>query len=487
LKLVATGAKDISLLGGTLVPRLPEMKTVDLAMIARGSALITSVEPVYHVRGQTVIPSGTVTVRFRFDGPPPDRLLFALTQDFDMKEVAKPKFAAGTVRFRPSGSDADVFSICNEISTRPYVKWAEPDLVYELPEIKRDGAARLSPPAAIQATGFSSLPSRMPNDPFFDVQWHLGNHRAGIYAPAAWSISLGSEDFIVAVLDNGVDLQHEDLRDKLVAGYDFVEDDDQPQPGAKDAHGTACAGLIGAAADNGLGMVGVAWNCKIMPVRISAELFVSNDRIAEGIAFSCRNGAKILSCSWSGGFPSNLLLDAIDQVTDAGCLVFAAAGNKREREPVHFVHFPAAHDRCVAVGAVRVDEQRCSYSCYGPSLDFVAPSGDEGFVAIYTTDHSGKNGDNPGETDEGWGDGNYTAFNGTSASTPIVAGVAALVWSAYPQLSAAQVRRILEETATKIDPENGQWRDGHSVFYGYGKINAYAAMQRAGEMASSSP
>lgn len=461
VKLALHPARYIAPLGGVIIPRLEGIKTPALDELAAAADEATSAQPVYRVGRQTVVPLKTITVRTKGNLPP--RLLFALTSDLNLKEIERPTFATGVVRYEVP-EDADVFEICNALSKKPLVQWAEPDLVVQLLECG----------------------GKIPNDEFFEKQWYLqpGENRIG--APEAWELSQGTDKITVAVLDDGIDMQHPDLKDKLLAGYDFFTDDEDPQPDEKDAHGTACAGIIGAITNNGQGTSGICWNARILPVRISGtDGFASYPNIAKAIEFSAEKGAKILSCSWGGQLPSNQLLDAIDAACDKGCLVICAAGNAR---PAVEVYWPAQHEKCIAVGATTRENKIWDYSCFGPSnsVDIVAPSGDVNLKGdIWTTDHSEANGYNPGqaasENDEP--SGNYTGhFGGTSASCPVVAGVAALVWSTYPKLTSEQVREILQTSAVKIDSDGGDWQGELSDKYGHGMVHALGALKLAAKV-----
>jgi len=461
LHFAKTPPLPIRLLGGVLAPRLPGVKDGDLSRLAALGEGIAACEPVYRVEEQLAVPTGTITVRLQ--RPLQPRLLFALAEELGLKEVARPRYAPNLIRFQPTAAGADPIALAEKLSQRNFVRWAEPDLVVQL----------------------LSCGPRIPNDPFFQQQWHLQPGESAIQAPEAWGESLGSDQITVAVLDDGVDLRHRDLAPKLVAGYDFFQNDSDPQPDPKDAHGTACAGLIGGLGDNGEGIAGIAWNAKIMPIRISGEEgFAANAAIGDAIHYAVQHGAKILSCSWGGKAPSNQIIDAIDTANDAGCLVFVAAGNAT---PALHTFYPARYEGCIAVGAIKRDNLLWDYSCYGPgrAVDLVAPSGACNLEGdIWSTDQSGDRGYNSGGGAAEEASGDYTAhFGGTSAATPIAAGVAALVWSSYPKLTALQVRQILEETASQVDPNGGEWINGRSVRYGCGKVNALAAIQKAKQVA----
>ena len=451
--------------GGVLVPRAPGLTGVQVRSVAaRLGANARSSEVVFKLNDRTVLLKGTLTVRFK--APPTDQVINAIKAQFEIEELERPKFASNVVRFQPKGPEADdPFTISDQLSQREEVRWAEADLVYELMQCG----------------------SMTPNDHFFDKQWYLKSGASGINAMEAWGVSVGTDAVTVAVLDDGVDLEHAELKPKLVAGFDYYESDDTPQPQASDSHGTACAGIIGAVTNNKTGTAGIAWNCKIMPLRIAGGDFASDDDIAKAFEFARANGAKVISCSWGGGPPSNKIVDAIDQASDAGCLIVAASGNAL---PAADVFFPASYERCMAVGAVRQSNKRWNYSCWGPGneVDLVAPSGNVNLQGdIWTTDQTGATGYNPGGTTPGEEDttGDTTArFGGTSAATPIVAGVAALIWSDRPSLTADQVRIALESTATKVDEVGGAYVDGRSKYYGTGKVDALAALQKARSLAT---
>ncbi|HTU22623.1 MAG TPA: S8 family serine peptidase [Gemmataceae bacterium] len=436
---------------GVLVPRLKGMDNADVDRLASAAGdELRSSERVYRFKGKTIIAQGTLSIRFKREIPR------SFIEDLKLQELNRPEYARHVVRVQPPEKGVDLFALAERLRQRDDVLWAEPDLVFQ---VQRFGSERL------------------PNDTYLKNQWHLQS----IHAPEAWALSVGSDKITVAVLDDGVDLKHMDLKDKLVKGYDFVEHDEDPQPDPEDAHGTCCAGLIASATDNSTGTAGVAWHAKIMPLRIvGPKNWAGADAVAQAFLFAKEHGAKVLSNSWGLNLPINQIADAIDTVTEAGCLVFCSAGNAI---PAKEVSFPANYESCLAVGAIGHDDRRLDYSCFGPGhqVFLVAPSGKCNLVGdIWTTDHSGKDGYNPGDANRGDAEGDYIkGFGGTSAACPIVAGVAALVWSAYPNLSAAQVRQILLDTADKVDAENGKWKDGRSKQYGYGKVNALAAMRKA--------
>ena len=366
-----------------------------------------------------------------------------------------------------------------------------------------------------------------PANPYYGNQWGFnntgqygGNAGCDIKAPEAWNITKGSSNIKVAVVDEGVDLNHPDLYSNLLAGYDATDayygGADGSMTGGNH-HGTACAGII-AAADNDIGVVGVAPACKIIPVRIAYTYYgmvgfmfqwiTYDDWVADGIRYAWHDaGADVISNSWSWtSFSSTISAEIQNALTlgrnGKGSVVVFASGNKNSE-----VSYPAnSNPNILAVGAISpcCERKRSSHlasqinddritpdpqgvSCdgetgwgsnYGTTLDIVAPG-----VFIPTTDISGPNGTNQGGGD--FSDVDYTQyFNGTSSACPHVAGVAALVLSVNPKFTAVQVNNIIESTAQKVGSYtyqstagrlNGSWNNE----MGYGLVDAYAAVSLA--------
>ena len=326
-------------------------------------------------------------------------------------------------------------------------------------------------------------------------EWHLRNPR-GLDVAKAWKKTIGDPRIVVAVLDDGVDVEHPNLADNIWKnsdtssrdriGRDFFVPADNPEhfnPRPKrfafpfhlmagnDIHGTPCAGLIAATGKNG-GSVGVAPRCRILPVKIfHADDLTPSEGVANAIRYAAVH-ADILSCSWTGGTNPDIEL----ALEDAGLLgrkgrgaaVFCAAGNDN-RSPVGF---PARDPNAIAVGAVTDQGKRAAYSSFGPQIAFAAPTSG-GTRAVFTTDVSLENrGFNPGKEEQGGEDGLHTnSFGGTSAATALAAGVAALVLSVNPDLSRSELRDLLERTADRI----GFDRDA----LGAGRINAAKAVAEA--------
>ena len=317
----------------------------------------------------------------------------------------------------------------------------------------------------------------------------------------AWETTLGKPEVVVAVLDDGVDVDHPNLKANIwknpdptakdQIGRDFFLPDDDPdhfnprpkkfqfpfdQMRGNDIHGTCCAGLVAAMGLNG-GSVGVSPGCRILPVKIfHADDLAPDERVADAIRYAATH-ADILSCSWSGGASTDIQL-ALSDIGQArqgrGASVFCAAGNDFGSS----VGFPARDPNAIAVGASTDQAQRASYSNVGPELSIVAPSSG-GVNGIFTTDVSTPNrGFNLGSAAQGGEDGLHTnSFGGTSAATPLAAGVGALVLSAHPALSRQDLKSLLERTAKKIG--GGYDANGHSDEFGFGRVDAGKAVEEA--------
>ena len=286
-----------------------------------------------------------------------------------------------------------------------------------------------------------------PNDP------HLLNgnawHHAKIQAPAAWDTTTGSSNVIVAVLDSGVNAAHPDLAARLVPGYDFVWGDADP---ADDfGHGTAVAGVVAAAGNNGIGVAGVAFNARVMPVKVmNSSGFAAYSAIAQGIHFAVDRGARVINISIAGTSASAALQDAINYASSSNVIVVAAAGNNGNSISL----YPAACSNVVAVSATTANDTLANFSNFGSHLTLSAPG-----QGIWTTTRDLTT--------------SYAAWNGTSFASPVVAGVAALMMSAKPSLSGAQVISILTQTADDLGAA------GFDATFGHGRVNAARAVSAA--------
>jgi subtilisin family serine protease len=289
-----------------------------------------------------------------------------------------------------------------------------------------------------------------PNDPQYQAgqQWGVTQ----IKSEQAWDITTGNSDMIVGVLDTGAALNHPDLEGKFVDGFDFVNND--PVPYDDEGHGTQTAGIIGAQTNNGEGVAGMSWGAKLMPIKVcSNDGQCTEEAIASGLHWATDHGARIINLSLGGDEDTEIMRDATKYAVDRNVVVVASAGNEADGK----ARYPAAYDGVVSVGATGRSDTFTGFSSYGDYVDVSAPG-----VGILST---------------GWEDGEltYSYANGTSFSGPFVAGVAALVWSSNPALSAEQVGFVIMDSSDDLgDP-------GPDVHYGNGRLNAFRAVTMAKE------
>jgi subtilisin family serine protease len=341
-----------------------------------------------------------------------------------------------------------------------------------------------------------------PNDPLFANQWHLNNTGQGggvagadVKAPAAWNVTQGSSSISVAVADTGIDYTHEDFNatvgglPKVHDPRDVVHADNDPSPQIGDAdrsHGTAASGVATAAGNNAKGVSGIAPGCRFIPIQLYAEsTFTPNATEADAFMWAADHGGDVMSNSWGPDNPYTALPDAtrtaIDYATTngrggKGMVIFFAAGNSAANIDQLQNNVPydsySSYSGVVAVSATTNSDRRSSYSNYGASISIGAPS-NGGTLSITTTDVTGS---------AGYSSGNYTSsFGGTSSACPLAAGVGALVLSVNPNLTWRQVKSVLEQSADKIVDPNypGYDANGHSDYFGYGRVNAQRAVALA--------
>lgn len=357
-------------------------------------------------------------------------------------------------KFRVNDPGEDVpLLLANELTNESIVNYAEPN--------------------AIQAATFHQLPQ---NEPRFGNQWTLqntgqngGTVGADVNALGAWAITTGSPNIAIVVHDDGVDIKHPDLIANMRPGRDF-DNNDNDASNPNGPHGTPCAGII-AAAVNRNGVVGIAPNCQIVPLRAAGSH--TWQTWANTFDWAAQRG-RIISCSWSIT-PNNTLSAAIRRAVNNGVTVFCATGNSG----ASIIEYPARMSETIAVGASTNRDVRSFYSQFGNGIDVVAPS-NGGTLAVETTDNRAANGYNsaPSPAGDYCNANDGTGFGGTSAATPLAAGIAGLMLSVNPSLTPADIRRILRETADKIDSGNaGYDTNGWSNQYGFGRVNAAAAVQ----------
>jgi thermitase len=286
-------------------------------------------------------------------------------------------------------------------------------------------------------------PGGTPNDPNYSSEWHL----ARIQAPGAWSLSTGLTSTIIAVVDSGVDSTHPDLQGKIVPGWSFISKNSDTHDVL--GHGTAVAGTAAAATNNSLGVAGVAWNCKIMPlVVLNSSNYATYYDIASAITYAANHKVRIINVSIAGTSASSTLQNAVNYAWNLGSVVFAAAANNSSSSP----RYPAACVHAIGVTATNKDDTFCSFSNYGSWIFLSAPGN-----SILTTSRGG----------------GYQYWWGTSLATPVAAGVAALVLSRNPRLTATGLRTLLQHTSNDLGT------GGFDTRFGWGRVNAYRAVSAA--------
>ncbi|MDB9549798.1 S8 family serine peptidase, partial [Dolichospermum circinale] len=325
-----------------------------------------------------------------------------------------------------------------------------------------------------------------PNDPGFPQQWGLHNTAdTDIDAPEAWDIQTGNPNLVIGVIDTGVDYNHQDLVGNIwtnpgeiandgidndgngyiddIRGWDFAYNDNNPSD--VDGHGTHVSGTIAGKGNNGVGVTGVAWNAKIMPLKFLDDTGSgSTSNAIKAINYATAKGVKITNNSWGGGGYSQALYDAINAAGQQGALFIAAAGNESNNNDTN-PSYPASYNlaNIISVASTTNTGSLSSFSNYGlTSVDLGAPGSD-----IYST--------TPNNT--------YSTYSGTSMATPHVAGAAALVWSQNPTWTAQQVKNTLMNTGDSIAALAGKTVSGKRL----NVFNALAAANLPSVTVSVSP
>jgi len=315
-----------------------------------------------------------------------------------------------------------------------------------------------------QMTEVMGSDGAFPNDPTYQ---NAGQYSLDmINVQEAWRYTHGDPKVTVALIDTGIDFTHPELADHIhpdahdILGQGTAQDEH--------GHGTLAAGIIGAAINNKLGSAGIASNVQILPIKVSPgstrQGSAMDEQLAPAYGFQDaisyaaspdRNGTRVVNINFATSIDDAAERVAIAQATQSGVLIVAATGNTSQNRTL----FPAAYDCVLGVGAVDRNAQRASFSTYGLGVDVVAPG-----VAIYGPDLMGE---------KGYNQGDYTTASGTSFASPHASGVAALLFSARPDLSAWDVREIMMRSAQDLGPI------GFDLEYGYGLLDAGAAMELA--------
>jgi subtilisin family serine protease len=297
--------------------------------------------------------------------------------------------------------------------------------------------------------------SATPNDPLYSLQWNLSK----VSAPAGWDITKGLASVNVAVIDGGFALNHEDLIGKfdIANAYDYVHNDSSPNTGQDNpsgagvSHATIVSGLVGATTDNSKGVAGIGWNIGIIPIQALDDDGVGDTgSVASGIYRAVSGGAKVINMSLGSPSDDPVLKTAVDYAINNGVTVVAAAAN----DGCNCIEYPANYPAVIAVGATDANDVRASFSNYGSNLDLVAP----GSGTLRSTSYSAANPTSLYTT---------TAY-GTSFSSPMVAGAAALIKSAKVNSSPNEISNFLARGTDKVVSMSNQ---NFTQYYGYGRLN----------------
>ena len=370
---------------------------------------------------------------------------------------------------------------------------AKQETIWAIKALDRQAGVTLAEP------NYWRQPLAVPNDTLYAEQWHYPQ----IQLPDAWDVTTGSADVTVAVIDTGILSRHPDFSGQLVRGADLISDsenagdddgvDTDPEDvgdqgmgdGSSTFHGTHVAGTVAAATNNDTGVAGVAWNSRIMPVRVLGRFGGSTFDLIQSIRFAAglsnatgtlpAQAADVINMSLGGGAFSQSEADAVAAARDAGAIVIAAAGNSGTNR----LQYPASYEGVVSVSATNQRNALTGYSNNGSMIDVAAPGGDMGEDANSDGFPDGVlsaiGSDRDGAVTYG-----YRRYEGTSMAAPHVAGVAALMKSVYDDLTPAQFDQVLSDG--RITDDLGE--EGRDDNFGYGLINANKAVITAQQLAN---
>ena len=283
-----------------------------------------------------------------------------------------------------------------------------------------------------------------PNDTYYGNQWALNNTDW----EQAWTDFSAAPftETIIAILDTGVSKNHTDLNDKLIPGWNFIDNNDNTDDVY--GHGTHVAGIAGAETNNSTGIAGIAFpnNTQIMPVKVLNDYGSSvSTSVADGIYYAANNGAQVINLSLGGKYPSQAMEDAVNYAWEQGVLIAAAAGNDGSRT----FSYPASYPNVMSVAATDSADKRARFSNFNNEIDISAPG-----VNVLSTYLNN------------W----YGYGSGTSMSCPHIAGLAGLLFAQNNSRSNADIRAIIEQTADDLGAA------GWDRYYGWGRINVYKAL-----------
>ena len=466
----------------------PDRILADSAWSALGSLGI-SVVPRNRARSRTVVGLPVMFSGGTAVGVLPSQIVFRTRAKPQLSDgfppTTKRALFGDHVYLATLDSPMKALEVANELYRRPDVIYAHPDFIF--PKNLRSGS-----------------------EPYFSGQWHLkntgqtgGKTGADIAVTQAWKITKGSRDVLVAVFDGGFDVEHEDLESTWatnpheipgdgidndengyvddVLGWNFWANNADVTYGPFASHGTSVAGLV-AAPLNHKGVAGVCPNCRVLPLVFSGR----NSRDAAAFHYAMQRGAHVITNSW--GYPigtpnTDVIVEAIDAASDGGrdglgAFILFAMNNIYQDD----CRFPypdiSSLNSVIAVSGSSDQDRKVSYTAFGPCMEILGPTYEYHRAGIATTDVTGSGGYNDGDTSDEFSNLDYTkGFSGTSAATPIVAGVIGLMLSLDLEIAKDDLLSWLFTNADKIEPDEAEYDTaGFSDSHGYGRVNAHAAL-----------
>jgi len=390
-----------------------------------------------------------ILIDFREDIPANvlEQDLQAIAQQYHVAPKLDNKFAAKDHVYIVSG-DRQRLEKLQKSKLKSATEFIEPNYIYrDFPETKPTKLADSWQPK----NGETITPTLVgPNDEFYSKQWNM--HKIGV--EGAWNFTKG-HGVTVAVIDSGITKVKDLNETKFVPGYDFVNDKEEAID--DHGHGTHVAGTVAQSTNNKYGVVGIAYEANLMPLKVLDENGSGTVAdIAEAIKFAADKGADVINMSLGGGGESKLMQEAIEYAHSKGVVIVAAAGN----ENTDGVIYPARYPHVIGVSAFGPDGERAPYSNYGAGVDISAPGGSEGGKILQETINEN-------------GEGEFLGFQGTSMASPHVAGVAALI-KATGVKNPDEVLKVLQQSARVI-------QDDGLNYYGAGQLNAEAAVKLASQ------
>lgn len=368
---------------------------------------------------------------------------------------AQSSSATFLIRFRPETTPAEQQSVLAALDVMP-VRWLSQAGVVQVTQ--RDPSAVFAS-SALDAVASSveyieadvTVTGQLaPNDAAFTVPSQVYGQKI-VEAPRGWDLSIGAETTILAILDSGINPDHPEFAGRVLAGYDFINDDEAPLD--DHGHGTHVAGIAAAALNNAQGSAGICPQCTILPVKV---LDSGNKgtwgTVAAGIYYAVDHGARVINLSLGATVSSRTLEDAIGYAEAHDVLVVASAGNAASATP----YYPAALPYVIAVGATNDSDVHWSLSNTGDHIDLTAPG-----HRIYSTYYNLEQ--NAG----------YTTMSGTSMASPFVTGLVGLLASFNPELTGTQIVDLMTGAADDLG------ETGKDAVYGYGRINIYRTLVAA--------